>query len=395
MSLNRGFKRNENFPKNNGFDFNSREEIKGWNYEQNDSSVEKESNKSVSDSENSKEGSHSQIELNLHELFSRFTSHKLALNQNLPMYRSNLLKDSKEIDEILKKDEIDVLIEDQKYIIKHKEIQWLEGNAVMHIIEESRNLPIHNINPYLSNDKYKLILRQFGAELKRLLNCIMNDLLEMDKGGRQFKNLRKSMKIMTSMIEEIISIITYGDEEIQEADKETFNIRELWNEVYSMMSTKIEEKKVDYIQTIAPELENININSEKNTIKQILLNLLTNALLDTDRGQLKVEWMFAEDDNSSIKVWVNDEGKPMDKEEVKRINKLLNKKDINTKVLEGSNLIISKVLTEKLGGKIWVSSDLRTGNSVFFTFKVDAEKEEVSFEEDMEISDYNSQKDCV
>lgn len=68
------------------------------------------------------------------------------------------------------------------------------------------------------------------------------------------------------------------------------------------MSTKIEEKKVDYIQTIAPELENININSEKNTIKQILLNLITNALLDTDRGQLKVECMFAEDDNSCIKV---------------------------------------------------------------------------------------------
>lgn len=85
----------------------------------------------------------------------------------------------------------------------------------------------------------------------------------------------------------------------------------------------------------------------------------------------------------------------MEKEEVKRINKLLSKKDGNTKTLEGSNLIISKVLTEKLGGKIWVSSDLRTGNSVYFTFKVDSEKEELSFEEDMEISDYNSQKDCV
>lgn len=83
----------------------------------------------------------------------------------------------------------------------------------------------------------------------------------------------------------------------------------------------------------------------------------------------------------------------MEKEEVKRINKLLSKKDGNTKTLEGSNLIISKVLTEKLGGKIWVSSDLRTGNSVYFTFKVDSEKEDLSFEEDMEISDYNSQKD--
>ena len=227
MSLSRGFKRNDNFSKNSCLDFNSREEIKGYNCDNIDSSIEKESNKSVSDSENSKEGANSQIEFNLHELFARYTSHKLALNQNVPMFRSNLIKDTKEIDEILKKDEIDIVIEDQKYLVKHKEIQWLEGNAIMHIIEESRNLPIHNINPYLTNDKYKLILRQFGAELKRLLNCIMNDLLEMDKGGRQFKNLRKSMKIMTSMIEEIISIITYGDDEIQAEEKETFNIQEL------------------------------------------------------------------------------------------------------------------------------------------------------------------------
>lgn len=101
MSLSRGFKRNDNFAKNEYLGFNSREEIKGYNYDNIDSSVEKESNKSVSDSENSKEANNLQIELNLHELFSRYTSHKLALNPNVPMLRANLIKDTKEIDEFL------------------------------------------------------------------------------------------------------------------------------------------------------------------------------------------------------------------------------------------------------------------------------------------------------
>jgi signal transduction histidine kinase len=56
-----------------------------------------------------------------------------------------------------------------------------------------------------------------------------------------------------------------------------------------MMSRKIEEKKLDYIQCIAPEIENVNINSEKSTITQILLNLIKNALLNIERGELKVE----------------------------------------------------------------------------------------------------------
>lgn len=357
--------------------------------------MEIESNKSVSDSENSKVASDVPFEITLYDLFSAFyNSKKQSPNQNQMMIKSTLNKEPKELEELLKKEEIELIIEESKYLLKSKEIEWTDGKAMMHIIEESRLLPIHNINPYLNNSQYKTILKQFASELRRLLNCIMNELGEIDKNGRQFKNLRKSMKIMSSMIEEIISIITYQDGEALEAEKETFNIRDLCNEVYSMMSTKIEERKLDYIQTIAPELENININSEKNTIKQILLNLLANALLDTDKGQIKVECMFA-DDKSCIKVCVNDEGKPMDKEETKRINKILSKRDNNVKSLEGSNLIISKVLTEKLGGKIWVSSDARTGNSVFFTFKVDEDKEEVSFDEDMDISDYSSQKDCI
>jgi CheY-like chemotaxis protein len=166
-----------------------------------------------------------------------------------------------------------------------------------------------------------------------------------------------------------------------------------------MMSRKIEEKKLDYIQCIAPEIENVNINSEKSTITQILLNLIKNALLNIERGELKVECMFNEDDKSFIKVCVHDEGKSIGHEEARRINKILGRKDISNKncdYADSSNLIICKILTEKLGGKIWVASEDRVGNSVYFTFRIDSDNDEVSsFEEEMEISDYNSDKDAV
>jgi signal transduction histidine kinase len=159
----------------------------------------------------------------------------------------------------------------------------------MYIFEQPKKVNIQNINPYLYNDQYKVILRQFASELKRLLNCIMNELSNLDKEDRLFKNLRNSIKVMTSMIEEIIGIVTFNNNDVPEAETEDFTIRDLLDEVYNIMSSKIKISKLDYIQMITPELENINISSEKSTIKQILLNLLTNAILNTDKGQLKVE----------------------------------------------------------------------------------------------------------
>ena len=83
----------------------------------------------------------------------------------------------------------------------------------------------------------------------------------------------------------------------------------------------------------------------------------------------------------------------------KKINKILNKRDSvlkNSDMMEGSNLIICKILTEKLGGKIWASTDEKVGNSVYFTFRIDSDNDDISsFEEEMDISDYSSSKDAV
>lgn len=63
---------------------------------------------------------------------------------------------------------------------------------------------------------------------------------------------------------------------------------------------------------------------------------------------------------------------------------------------ENSNLIVCKILTEKLGGKIWVASEDKVGNSVYFTFRIDSDNEEISsLEEEIDISDYSSGRDAV
>jgi CheY-like chemotaxis protein len=59
------------------------------------------------------------------------------------------------------------------------------------------------------------------------------------------------------------------------------------------------------------------------------------------------------------------------------------------------NILICKILAEKLGGKIWIESNQRIGNSINFTLKIDSESDEASFEEELEVSDYNSQREAI
>lgn len=392
--------------------FGSREEVKGFDFDNMDSSLDFGSNKSVSDSEESKKANQP-IEASLYDALFAHTkpkNHKKIQiersNRSIKQKQSIINNSSKHLlkshsvnknEGVFDKEEVEIIMNEQKFLLRNKAIQWAKSEAMLHIIEDTRGFNTECINPYLNNDHYKLILRQFASELRRLLTCIMNEITDIDQNGRQFKNLRKSMKLMSSMVEEVISIITYKDGEDPTPHKEAFNIRNLCDEVYNMMASRIEEKKLDYIQTIAPELENVSINSDKTTIKQIMLNLIANALLNTDKGHLKVECMSVNDDKSYIKVCISDDGNSIGKEEAKRINKLLAKQDINSKNIqksEGSNLLLSKVLTERLGGKIWVDTDFKNGNSVTFTIKVDPENEELSFEEeDMEVSDSGSDKE--
>ena len=47
-------------------------------------------------------------------------------------------KSSDHVNEHFKKEEVEILIDDKKYIIKNKHIKWTNGDASMHIIEDRR-----------------------------------------------------------------------------------------------------------------------------------------------------------------------------------------------------------------------------------------------------------------
>ena len=62
----------------------------------------------------------------------------------------------------------------------------------------------------------------------------------------------------------MLSLINKSNEDsIPESLKENFTTLDLFAEVYEVMKPKFIQKKLEYIQIIDPEVQQININSEK------------------------------------------------------------------------------------------------------------------------------------
>ncbi|CED84853.1 multi-sensor hybrid histidine kinase [Phaffia rhodozyma] len=115
-------------------------------------------------------------------------------------------------------------------------------------------------------------------------------------------------------------------------------------------------------------------------IRQILLNLLSNASKFTESGSVIIRWqiedMSVEEDTKSVTVSVEDTGCGIPAQKMDRIFKTFSQVDASiTRSYGGSGLglVISQSLARLLGGDAWATSTLWKGSTFYFSFisKVD------------------------
>lgn len=116
------------------------------------------------------------------------------------------------------------------------------------------------------------------------------------------------------------------------------------------------------------------INTDSQRLKQILSNLIENAIKYTDRGEISIGFIPTE---TSVTFFVRDTGLGIPKDKLEHIferfyqlNYLHDRKTSGT----GLGLAISKNLTELLGGKIWVDSNEGKGSTFMVRIPVDSIK---------------------
>ena len=151
-------------------------------------------------------------------------------------------------------------------------------------------------------------------------------------------------------------------------DQTSFSLRELIQLMVDLLRQKAEEKNIQIITEIDPALFEQHIG-DPHRLKQILLNLLTNAVKFTPKGLIRITCKVEEDEarQQSIALSIIDTGIGIEQEYVDRIFTKFSQEDKSTTRNYGGTglgMFITKSLVELMGGIINVSSQTEIGTHV-------------------------------
>ncbi|MBW8323519.1 MAG: PAS domain-containing sensor histidine kinase [Prolixibacteraceae bacterium] len=148
-------------------------------------------------------------------------------------------------------------------------------------------------------------------------------------------------------------------------------LKNLVNEVVEFMVEKANSKMIAVINYIP---DGMVVYADKDMLKTILRNLISNALKFTStRGKIEIK---AISKGSTIEILVFDTGTGISKDDMAKIFRIdsnFTKDGTENEKGTGLGLLLCKEFVEKHGGKIWVESEVGKGSTFIFTLSQDGQ----------------------
>ncbi len=201
-----------------------------------------------------------------------------------------------------------------------------------------------------------------------------------DDVAENARNIQGASKMLLTLVNDILDLskIKSGKMEIVNVSYET---GEMFSEIVNMIWIKAQEKGLDFRLYVDPSIPSMLFGDEVR-IKQILINLLNNAVKYTREGFVKLSVRCERQSLNRVRVWytVEDSGQGVKKENIPYIFNAFQRVDEErNRHIEGTGLGLSIVhqLVELMGGEISVNSVYTKGS----TFLVMLEQDIVDSEE--------------
>ncbi len=156
-------------------------------------------------------------------------------------------------------------------------------------------------------------------------------------------------------------------------DPQPFSLRDAAEDVCALLGTAVADKGIDLLLRYAPDLPEQFVG-DAGRVRQILTNLLGNAVKFTHAGHVMVEVTGeAQDGRAALRVAVSDTGMGIPSEQLERIFEKFSQVDgSRTREHEGAGLglSIAASLAELMGGNITVESELGHGSTFTLTVEL-------------------------
>ena len=285
-------------------------------------------------------------------------------------------------------------------LIRHfKDMQTAIQCRENELNNKNHELKLQMVEVNEANKLKSQFLANMSHELRTPLNSIIGFTNRVIKKSgdclplMQQENLNIVLGEAHHLLELINSLLDYSKIEAgkMELHIERFDLSKVMEEVYTMTKTLSEGKKIKYKQEFYT-LDNIPIVSDRIKVKQVLINLLSNAFKYSERGTITFS-VHKEDNFYCIKV--QDEGVGISTEDINYIFDEFRQVDGSyTRKVGGTGLglSITKKFVEMLGGKIKVNSEYGIGSCFTVYLPIDIEVKQIDVLIGDEISNKHERK---
>lgn len=260
-------------------------------------------------------------------------------------------------------------------------------NAVLNIMEDTEETNIRLADAQKRLKKSMVELKALDSEKDKFISIAAHELktpmtaihgftqlLEDEKTIRDPVARNKYLKIIEREIDRLAQLVT----EVLDLSRidigalklaiEPVDIPQMMDSVAEAIAVKAKEKGLSLGINIEPGLPKLQADKEK--LREIVINLISNAIKYTEKGSITVS---VSRDGGNIKFSVADTGIGIPKEHFGNMfTRFYQVQNPLTRIAgsSGLGLSICKEFVEVMGGKIWFESALGKGSTFYFTLPV-------------------------